>query len=49
MVSLGIGDDTEAGGTNVSTYASVGFLPGATVEIDGKRLIEKGALKATPK
>lgn len=49
MVSLGIGDDTEAGGTNVSTYASVGFLPGATVDIDGKRLIEKGVWKATPK
>jgi leucyl aminopeptidase (aminopeptidase T) len=49
MVSLSIGDDTEAGGTNATSYASVGFLPGATVEIDGKPLIAKGQLKTAAK
>jgi len=44
-VSLGIGDDTTMGGTNVSAYAAYGFLPGATVEVDGKAIIEKGVLK----
>jgi leucyl aminopeptidase (aminopeptidase T) len=49
MVSLAIGDDTEAGGTNVTSYGSLGFLPGATVEIDGKPLVEKGVLKTAAK
>lgn len=49
MVSLAIGDDTEAGGTNATTFGALGFLPGATVEIDGKRIIEKGVLKIAGK
>jgi leucyl aminopeptidase (aminopeptidase T) len=45
-VSLAIGDSTTLGGTNVSAYLSYGFLPGATVEVDGKALVAKGVLSA---
>jgi len=45
-VSLGIGDNTGMGGTNASAYGAYGFLPGATVEVDGKAVVEKGVLKA---
>jgi aminopeptidase len=44
-LSLGIGDSTTLGGTNVSAYAFYGFLPGATVEVDGKAVVEKGVLR----
>ena len=44
-VSLGLGDNTTMGGTNASAYAAYGFLPGATVEVDGKAIVEKGVLK----
>ena len=49
MVSLFLGDDTGAGGTNATSYISTGFLPGATVEIDGKPLVAKGQLKTAAK
>jgi hypothetical protein len=49
MVSAGLGDDTAFGGTNVVSYYSDGFLPGPTVELDGKLIVEKGVLKVTPK
>jgi len=49
MVSLFLGDDTGAGGTNATSYNSTGFLPGATVEIDGKPLVAKGQLKTAAK
>jgi leucyl aminopeptidase (aminopeptidase T) len=49
MVSLFLGDDTGAGGTNATSYGSTGFLPGATVEVDGKPVVEKGVLKAAAK
>jgi leucyl aminopeptidase (aminopeptidase T) len=49
MVSLFIGDDTSAGGTNAVSYYSLGFLPGATLELDGKAIVEKGALKVAAK
>lgn len=29
----------------VKTYAAYGFLPEATVEVDGKAVVEKGVLK----
>jgi len=48
-VSLILGDDTTLGGTNESTYYGAGFLPGATVEVDGKPLVEKGVLRAAAK
>ncbi len=44
MVSLGIGGNVWAGGTNDCAYAFSGFVPGSTVTIDGKPLVEKGSL-----
>jgi leucyl aminopeptidase (aminopeptidase T) len=44
MVSLGIGGNTWAGGTNECAYGFSGFVPGSTVTIDGKPLVEKGSL-----
>jgi leucyl aminopeptidase (aminopeptidase T) len=49
MVTLFIGDDTAAGGSNATSYNSAGFLPGATVEVDGKPLVEKGVLRTAAK
>jgi len=45
MVTLGIGNNTWAGGKNESDFSWSGFLPGSTVTIDGKTLIDKGVLK----
>ena len=45
-VSLASGDSTTLGGTDVSAYLAYGFLPGATVEVDGKAIVEKGVLSA---
>lgn len=45
MVSLGIGGNTWAGGSNECAYSFSGFVPGSTVTIDDKPLIEKGTLK----
>lgn len=44
MVSLGIGGNTWAGGTNTCAYFFSGFAPGSTVTVDGKPLVEKGTL-----
>ena len=44
MVSLGIGGNVWAGGTNECAYGFSGFVPGSTVTIDGKPLVEKGSL-----
>jgi leucyl aminopeptidase (aminopeptidase T) len=49
MVTLFVGDDTSAGGTNAVSYVSAGFLPGATVELDGKAIVEKGVLQVAAK
>jgi leucyl aminopeptidase (aminopeptidase T) len=49
MVTVMMGDDTTLGGTNSSSYYAAGFLPGATVQLDGKPLVEKGVLKAAAK
>lgn len=45
MVSLALGDDTTLGGTHSSEFGAWAFLPGATVEVDGKVIVEKGVLK----
>ncbi len=45
MVSLSIGGNTWAGGENDAPYSFTGFLPGSTVTIDGKTLVESGTLK----
>lgn len=45
MLTLGIGGNAWAGGANQCTYGFSGFVPGSTVTIDGKTLVEKGTLK----
>lgn len=44
MVSVFFGGDLWAGGTNDCPFGGGGFLPDATVTIDGKPLVEKGVL-----
>lgn len=45
MVSIGWGNNTWAGGSNDSPFSASGFIPGSTLTIDGKALVEKGTLK----
>ena len=45
MVTVGTGNNTWAGGTNNVSYGLTGHLPGATVKLDGKVIVENGALK----
>jgi len=44
-VSIFWGGDEWAGGTNAATYGYGGFLTDATVQVDGKNVVENGALK----
>ena len=44
-VTLGIGNNIWAGGDNKSTYGYTVSLPGTTVTLDGKPIVEKGQLK----
>lgn len=44
-VTLGSGDNTGWGGTNVSNFGIAMPVSGATVSIDGKAIIENGVLK----
>ena len=45
MVTVGIGGNTWAGGENTVTYGLFCFLPGSTLKVDGKVLVENGILK----
>jgi len=45
MITVGIGNNIELGGDNESTGGLNFFLPGTTVKIDGKVLIDSGNLK----
>lgn len=45
MVSLGTGNNMWAGGENNATGGVAGHLAGCTVKIDGKTIVENGALK----
>ena len=45
MVSIGLGSNIWAGGTNNSPFATSHFLPGCTVTVDGTAIVENGALK----
>lgn len=45
MVNIGSGNNTWAGGTNNATGGVGGALAGCTVTIDGKVVVENGALK----
>ena len=45
MISVGIGGNTWAGGENNAPFGLYNFLPGSTLEVDGKVLVENGTLK----
>ncbi|MFQ5491163.1 MAG: aminopeptidase [Phycisphaerae bacterium] len=45
MVTLGVGGNTWAGGDNRSEFELFTHLPQATLAVDGRKLVEKGALK----
>jgi leucyl aminopeptidase (aminopeptidase T) len=45
VVTLGIGNNIWAGGENNSPFSYLFFLPGSTVTVDGKVLVDKGVLK----
>ena len=45
MVTVGLGNNTWAGGENTTLFALSSFLPGSTVKVDGKAIVENGALK----
>jgi len=45
MVTIGIGNNVWAGGENKNPYSLASFLPGSTLKVDGKVLVENGVLK----
>jgi len=45
MVTIGIGNNMWAGGENKSPFSLASFLPGSTLKVDGKVLVENGVLK----
>ncbi|OFX58530.1 MAG: hypothetical protein A2066_01200 [Bacteroidetes bacterium GWB2_41_8] len=45
MVTVGIGNNVWAGGENKNPYSLASFLPGSTLRVDGKVLVENGVLK----
>jgi leucyl aminopeptidase (aminopeptidase T) len=45
MVSVGAGGDQWAGGDNNLQFGIAGHLPGSTLTVDGKAVVEKGVLK----
>ena len=44
-VTIGTGGNTWAGGDNSVSYGSTVFLPGSTVTLDDKTIVDKGVLK----
>ncbi|MGZ5475993.1 MAG: aminopeptidase [Thermoanaerobaculia bacterium] len=45
MVTLSVGNDTWAGGENNVGFGVSAFLPGSTVTVDGKAIVENGAAR----
>ncbi len=45
MVTIGIGNNIWAGGENKNPLGYPFFLPGSTLKVDGKVLVENGILK----
>lgn len=45
MVTVGTGNNTWAGGDNKISYGLTNYLPGSTVTLDGKTIVENGVLK----
>ncbi len=44
MVTIGFGNNTWAGGENNVAFGFFSFLPGSTLKVDGKVLVENGVL-----
>lgn len=44
MVTVGTGNNNWAGGTNAVGFGMTPFLPGSTVEVDGKAIVKDGKL-----
>jgi leucyl aminopeptidase (aminopeptidase T) len=47
MVTIGFGNNTWAGGDNTAAFGLYGFIPGSTLKVDGKILVENGSLTGT--
>lgn len=45
MVTVGVGNNVWAGGDNKNSFSIASFLPGSTIKVDGKALVENGMLK----
>ena len=45
MITIGVGNNKWAGGENEANYAMNCFLPGSTLKVDGKVVVENGVLK----
>jgi leucyl aminopeptidase (aminopeptidase T) len=45
MVTIGVGNNLWAGGDNAVPFGLASFLPGSTVKVDGKVIVENGILK----
>ncbi|HLE61820.1 MAG TPA: hypothetical protein VI750_01710, partial [Pyrinomonadaceae bacterium] len=44
-VTVGIGNNTWAGGDNKISYGVTAYLPGSSVTLDGKPAVQNGVLK----
>ena len=44
MITIGIGNNLFAGGDNKSTFGYSFHIPGCTLSVDGKILVDGGAL-----
>jgi leucyl aminopeptidase (aminopeptidase T) len=44
MTSIGFGNNTWAGGENKTSFELSGHIPGSTVKVDGKTIVESGKL-----
>ena len=47
-ITVGTGNNVWAGGDNKCSFGVAAFLRGGTLEVDGKALVQDGALKAAP-
>ncbi len=45
IVSVWVGNDVWLGGENNATFTTGGFVPGSTLKVDGKAVVESGELK----
>ncbi len=48
MVTLVLGNNLWAGGNNAASFGLASLLPGTTVTVDGRVIVDDGALKSSP-